>query len=117
MMPFQGQRSGKYVTKIGKIKNRIPFRLIAGQRLRAVSDLNLYIPAAILDPPGTPISELIILSNENTSIGLKEAAGLSGKVSTIIVSMKVGDEVYLGRSAEVAVDGLEPDGVAFEAID
>lgn len=117
MMPFQGQRSEKCVTKIGKIENRIPFRLVAGQRLRAVSNLNLYIPATILDPPGTPISELIILSNKNSDIGLKEATDIPGKISAIIVSMKVGEEVCLRRSAEVAVDGLEPDGVAFEALD
>lgn len=105
------------MTKIGKIENRIPFRLVAGQRLRAVSNLNLYIPATILDPPGTPISELIILSNKNSDIGLKEATDIPGKISAIIVSMKVGEEVCLRRSAEVAVDGLEPDGVAFEALD
>lgn len=102
--------------EIGRIENGIPFRLSARQRLRALSNLDLYVPAAILDPPGTPISELIVLSNENADIGLKEAPSAPSKVSTIIVSMKVGDEVYLGRSAEVAVDGLEPGEIAFEAL-
>lgn len=102
--------------KIGEIQNRIPFRLLAGQRLRAVSDFDLYVPAAILDPPGTPISELVILSNQNASVGLKKVPGLPSKVSAIIVNMKVGDEVHLGRSAEVAIDGLEPKATAFEVL-
>lgn len=102
--------------KIGEIENRIPFRLLAGQRLRAVSDFDLYVPAAILNPPGTPISELIVLSNQNAGVGLKEAPDAPGKVSAIIVNMKVGDEVHLGRSAEVAIDGLEPEAIAFEVL-
>lgn len=103
--------------EIGKVENRVPFPLLAGQRLRAVSDLNLYVPAAILDPPGVPISELIVLSNENSDIGLKEAPGAPGKVSMIVVHMKAGDDVYLGRSTEVAVDGLKPGAAAFEVLD
>lgn len=102
--------------KIGEIKNRIPFLLSAGQRLRARTDFDLYIPAAIIDPPGTPISELIVLSNRNAEVGLKEAPDVPGKVSAIIVNMKAGDEIHLGRSSEVAVDGLETEAVAFEAL-
>lgn len=102
--------------KIDEIKNRIPFRLLAGQRLRARADFDLYVPAAILDPPGIPISDLIVLSNRDADLGLKEAWNAPGKVSAIIVNIKAGDEIHLGRSSEVAIDGLEPESIAFEIL-
>ena len=95
------------------VRNRIPFLLKAGERLRAASNFRLYVPGTILVPPGTPISELILLSNQNADIGLLEMPEAPGKVSAIIVTMNVGDEISLGRSTEVVIDGLESDAQAF----
>jgi hypothetical protein len=47
---------------------------------------------------------------------LKEASDAPGQVSAIIVKMKIGDEVHLGHSAEVAIDGFAPQAVAFEIV-
>ena len=101
---------------VKEVRNRIPFLMVAGERFRAASEFKLYIPAAILNPPGTAISELIFLSNEQTDIGLLEKPSAPGKAAAIIVNMKAGDEVSLGRSVEVAVDGLQPNAVAFESL-
>ena len=74
--------------EIEKIKNRTPFRLPAGQRLRARSRTLISMfrqPFLILREP--TFSELIVLSNENADIALKEAPSNPGKVSAIVVSM------------------------------
>lgn len=102
--------------KIDEIKNRIPFPLPAGVRLRAIVNFDLYVPAAIIDPPGTPISDLIVLSNQNANVGLKAALDVPDKVSAIIVKMNIGDEVHLGRSSEVVIDGLVSTTAAFEVV-
>lgn len=98
------------------VPNRSPFPLQKGQRLRANAHLKMYIPAAILEPPGTPLSEIIQLSDQAADVELKEAPQRPGTVSAIIVVMKPGDEISLGRSAEVAVDGVPEGQVAFEAL-
>jgi hypothetical protein len=49
MTPFLGRRSRENAMEIGEIENRIPFPLLAGQRFRAASNFDLYVPAAILN--------------------------------------------------------------------
>ena len=54
------------------ITNRIPFLLEKNVRLRARASFVVLIPAAIVEPGGTPLGELIKLSNENTEIELSK---------------------------------------------
>jgi hypothetical protein len=99
-----------------RIDNLRPFPLAQGKRLRAVTHLTVYIPASILEPPGRPLRELIVLSNEDADIGLRESTKHRGKISEIFVAMNPGDEIELGRSSEIAVDGVTPGQPAFEEL-
>ena len=97
-------------------RNRVPFLLRKDRRLRALSSAKLYIPAEILEPPGTPLSDLIELSDDSVTVGLQEGPGSSGKVSAIVIMMDPGLEIVLRRSTEVAVDGAPGGEAVFEEV-
>jgi hypothetical protein len=96
--------------------NLVPFPVLKGQRLRAVTKLAVFVPANILEPGGIPLKELIKLSDQNAYVGLQESSRRLGKIMSIVVYMKPGDEMCLGRSSEIAVDGVREDGIAFELV-
>ena len=93
-----------------------PFSLGEGERLRATADLKVYVPVEILEPPGTPLSELIRLSDQSADVGLLHAKDNPSKVVAIVVFLKAGDEISLGRSTEVVVTGAPADRPAFEPV-
>jgi hypothetical protein len=101
--------------RILDVKNRVPFLSEKGERLRALSHLTVFLPKEILDAPGTRLGEIIQLSNDDADMGVTESA--PGVISAIIVAMKPGDEISLGRSTEIAVDDVPEGQAAFESLD
>ena len=93
-----------------------PFSLSKGERLRATAYLKVYVPVEILEPPGTPLSELIRLPDQTADVGLLHAKDNPSKVMAIVVFLKPGDEISLGRSTEVVVTGAPADKPAFEPV-
>jgi hypothetical protein len=69
-----------------------------------------------MDPPGTPIGELIKMSDPHAEIGLFEAERGSSKVSHIIAFMKPGVEISLARNCEVLIQS-EEDSSDWEEVD
>lgn len=99
------------------IRNRVPFDLPEGQRLRALAALTVFLPPQITNrfSSDMPMSSLLRLSNDQARIGV--AKGPQGEVSAIIVEMQAGDEITLGCSAQIAVDGVPEGQTAFEQLD
>ena len=64
------------------------------------------IPAGILSEGNKPLSELVILNDDETEIGVMESPQNLGRPAAFIVFLKRGQEIELGRSSEVIVDGM-----------
>jgi hypothetical protein len=94
------------------IKNKMPFPLEKGRKLRAMTHLTVIIPVDILSSPDTPLGEVIRLSNDAAEVGV--ARSPQGTISAVIVAMRAGDEISLGRSAEIAIDDVPEGQAAFE---
>ena len=88
------------------IRNQQPFELPAHLRLQALHDVKLIIPVGILSEGNKPLSELLLLDDDQTDIGVMESPDEPGKAVALIVFLKRDQEVELGRSSEVMVDGV-----------
>lgn len=92
-----------------------PFRLNRNFKLRARKLVAIQLPRAILSPEGTPLSEIVRLSNQDATVGLVEAKPGEG-VAAIVFELKPGDEISLARSSEaIADDGTEGGVIVFDA--
>jgi hypothetical protein len=87
-----------------EIPTGTPFPLAAGRRLRATAPAKVFIPTAILEPTGTPLSKLVQLSNKSSDVGLVEHPQRPRTVSALMVVMDAGEEICLGRSSEILVE-------------
>lgn len=97
------------------VRSGEPFRLSRHLKLRARTLVAVHLPSAILSPEGTPLSEIVKLSNQETSVGLVQDAS-GGGVSSIIVELSAGDEIALTRSSEaIADDGSVGGLILFDA--
>jgi hypothetical protein len=95
------------------IRNRKSFELQAHVRLEALCDVRLIVPVAILSGEDRPLSELLILSDDRTDIGVMESPQTPGKPIAFMVMLADGQEVELGRSTEIMVDGLADGEIPF----
>ncbi|MEP1143993.1 MAG: hypothetical protein ABJH52_09750 [Henriciella sp.] len=84
-----------------KIATGKPYQLSRDVRLRANRTVEVFIPVQIMEPAGTPFSELVRLSNDNARVGSYESPQEPGNVTAIVVELLEGDELSLGRSSEV----------------
>ena len=98
---------------LASIRNQQPFELPAHLRLQALHDVKLMIPAGILSEGTKPLSELVILNDDETQIGVMESPQNPGRPAAFIVFLRQGQEIELGRSSEVIVDGMVDDEVPF----
>jgi hypothetical protein len=97
------------------VHSREPFRLNRNFKLRARKIVAIHLPRAILSPEGTPLSDIVQLSNQDATVGLLEAKP-GGGVASIVFELAPGDEISLTRSAEaVADDGTEGGVIVFDA--
>lgn len=92
------------------VHSREPFRLNPNFKLRARKPVAIHLPRDILSPPGTPLSEIVVLSNPNATVGLLEAKPGEG-VAAIIIELAPGEEIYLTRPSPVMVDDGTKNGV------
>jgi hypothetical protein len=99
------------------VRNRRPFELQAHLRLQALCDLRLIVPVGILSGEDKPFSELVILDRDGTEIGVMESPQAPGRAIAFTVFLNSGQEVELGRSTEVMVDGLADGEVPFRLAD
>ena len=99
------------------IRNRQPFELRAHLRLKALRDVSLIIPVGILAGQDKPLSELVMLNDDETEIGVMEAPNDPGQPVAFVVFLKNGQEIELGRSTEVMVDGLVDGEAPFKLSD
>ena len=88
------------------IRNQHPFELPAHLRLQSLYDLKLFVPVGILAGGDKPISELVILNDDQTDIGIIDSPTDSGRSTAFVIFLKQGQEFELGKSTEVMVDGL-----------
>ena len=98
---------------LASIRDRQPFELPAHLRLQALHEVKLVIPVSILSEGNKPLSELVIVEDGQTDVGIMESASEPGKAVALIVFLKSGQEIELGRSSEVMVDGIVGNKVPF----
>ena len=96
---------------------RVQFVMNSGARFRARVKLMIIVPIGIMEPPRIALSELIMLSNDNTEVGFVESETTDGKFTNILVLMERNDVICLGRACEVVVVGASDAETAFEQLD